>query len=198
MRHTNRRSRYTRKKYSSFGLSFTKDFIVRQGGCPVFYIPLEANVRCTDKDASPQELIQSIIEGDPEARGNNMEKLGRLMQKLAANPLANNISKRQYFDRMMRQYHTFINSVRASIPTERHMLMELTHFLDFHMFSYIKFYDHTYADDHDDNYYLEREWRVVGNVRFSLTDVETIFIPKFFAQRFRADCPSYYSQLIFI
>ena len=76
--------------------------------------------------------------------------------------------------------------------------MELTYFLDFHVFSYVKFYDHTYADDHDDNYYLEREWRVVGNVKFSLTDVETIFIPKLFAQRFRADCPLYNSQLLFI
>ena len=76
--------------------------------------------------------------------------------------------------------------------------MELEHFLNFHIFSYIKFYDHTYADDHDDNYYLEREWRVVGNVNFSIEDIETIFMPKAFAKRFRADFPSYNSQLVFV
>jgi len=88
------------------------------------------------------------------------------------------------------------NHGTPGVPDEHDRLMELTRFLDFHIFSYIKFFDHTCADDHTDNYYLEREWRVVGNVNFSIEDIETIFMPKAFARRFRADFPLYSAQLV--
>ena len=90
------------------------------------------------------------------------------------------------------------NSQTPGVPKEHKRLMELERFISFHIFSYIKFYDHSFADDHDDNFYLEREWRVIGNVKFDLCDIETVFMPKQFSQRFRTDCPAYESQLTFV
>lgn len=174
-------------KYSPFGLSFSKDFIVQQGGCPVFYLPKQANVH-TQKNISPEEQV-------------------RLLQGNEANALYENIGKGQYFDRMTQEYHALIsmfrsmimqNSKSPGVPEEHKRLMELERFMSFHIFSYIKFYDHSYADDHDDNYYLEREWRVIGNVKFGLNDIETVFMPKQYSQRFRADCPAFGSQLTFV
>jgi hypothetical protein len=46
-------------KYSPFGLSFSKDFVVKHGGCPVFYVPLPANV-LAPKDVTPEERIQLL------------------------------------------------------------------------------------------------------------------------------------------
>ena len=174
-------------KYSPFGLSFSKDFIVRQGGCPVFYVPLQTAVR-SSRDVPPEELMRLLQESRPEA-------------------LYEDISKRDYLDRMMGEYIALIGTFRSwiienrsapGVPDEHRRLMELERFLSFHIFSYIKFYDHTCADDHDDNYYLEREWRVVGNVNFSIEDIETIFMPKVFSKRFREDFPSYCSQFVFV
>ena len=173
-------------KYSPFGLSFSKDFLVKQGGCPVFYIPLQANVRII-KDVSPEELLQLLKEGDV--------------------PSFVDIGKGDYFDRMMMGYHSFVNLFRKlimdnrqqpGVPQEHQTLMKLTQFLDFYILSYIKFYDHTSAEEHDDNYYLEREWRIVGNLHFAMTDIETVFMSKEYAPRFREDCPEYNSQLIFV
>lgn len=174
-------------KYSPFGLSFSKDFIVQHGGCPVFYIPLQTAVRI-GRDVPPEELM-------------------RLLPEQRLNALFEDISKREYLDRMMVEYFSLIGTFRnwivknrstIGVSGEHQRLMELERFFGFHIFSYIKFYDHTYADDHDDNYYLEREWRVVGNVNFSIEDIETVFMPKEFSKRFRADFPSYSAQLFFV
>lgn len=161
-------------KYSPFGLSFSKDFLVEQGGCPVFYIPLQANARLM-KDVSPKKF--------------------------------DDIGKGDYFDRMMLEYHFFVKLFcnlimdkrqQPGVPEELQRFMKLTQFLNFHIFSYIKFYDHNSAEEQDDNYYLEREWRIVGNLHFAITDIQTVFIPTDYAPRFREDCPHYNSQLIFV
>ena len=174
-------------KYSPFGLSFRKEFIIHQGGCPVFYLPKQSNVH-TQKDLTQEKEMHLLQENDAEA-------------------LYENIGKGQYFDRMTQEYHALMrmfqelimqNSQTPGVPKEHRRLMELERFISFHIFSYIKFYDHSYADDHDDNYYLEREWRVIGNVKFDLGDIETVFMPKQFYKRFRTDCPAYESQLIFV
>lgn len=174
-------------KYSPFALSFSKDFIVQQGGCPVFYLPKQARVHAHHKELSPEEKMRLFQEGGVDA-------------------LYENIGKGQYFDRMTQEYSALMKMFRSMImknsqsqvPEEHRRLMELESFISFHIFSYIKFYDHSCEEDHDDNYYLEREWRVIGNVKFDLNDIETVFMPKRYSQRFRADFPSYESQVIFV
>lgn len=174
-------------KYSPLGLSFNKDFVVKQGGCPVFYLPLQAKVQIR-KEASPEEMM-------------------RLLKEDGSDALFENIGKGQYFDRMTHEFGELMkifqklimeNSQSPGVPKEHIRLMELESFISFHIFSYIKFYDHSLTDDHADNYYLEREWRVVGNVEFDLNDVETVFMPKQYSQRFKTDCPLYRGHLVFI
>jgi hypothetical protein len=45
---------------------------------------------------------------------------------------------------------------------------------------------------------MEREWRVVGNVQFTLDDVEAVFLPRKFSPRFRSDLPGYAGQVLFL
>ena len=52
--------------------------------------------------------------------------------------------------------------------------------------------------DDDANYYMEREWRVGGNISFQLGDVARVFFPSSYAVRFRADLPTYIGQITFI
>lgn len=89
------------------------------------------------------------------------------------------------------------DAVRDAICYDQH-LSELQRFLDFHIFSYLKFFNHSYPDSHKENYYFEREWRVVGNVQFKIEDVKRVFIPGKCAKQFRQDCPQYYGQLSFL
>ena len=175
------------KKYSRFGLSFDKDFIIKQGGKPLYYVP----------------------------------KLGRNFH------IGSGKSNSQYFNDMTKHYHNVIKILLSEIAERHHsyahrlpplrprgskapktidavlkhypaVIIEIKNFLDFNLFSYIKFFDHNLNDTHRKNYYFEREWRIIGNVKFELKDVKRILIPRDYAKPFRYACPNYYGQISFI
>ena len=50
-------------------------------------------------------------------------------------------------------------------------------FLELNIMSHLKFFDHRLHDEHPENYYLEREWRVSRDVPFDLEDVRRIIVP---------------------
>ena len=52
--------------------------------------------------------------------------------------------------------------------------------------------------DTPDNYYLEREWRLVGNLRFGLGDLRTIVVPRSYAERLATDFPEYSGQRLLL
>lgn len=67
--------------------------------------------------------------------------------------------------------HSFraLMMANRSIPgvrTEVRRLRALLSFLNFRVFSYVKFFDESLKDDDPENFYLERQWCVVGNVNF--------------------------------
>lgn len=64
-----------------------------------------------------------------------------------------------------------------------------------YVFGYIKTFDPALADEHPDNYYMEREWRVIGQVHFRSCDVSRILVPTSFVEQFRLDVPEYEGQV---
>jgi hypothetical protein len=62
---------------------------------------------------------------------------------------------------------------------------------------YIKVFDSGVPDNAMDNYYMEREWRVVGGVRFALEDVSRVILPREYAREFRKRFPEYYGEISF-
>jgi len=131
-------------KYSKFGLSFLKDFIVGKGGSPVLYLPRAA------RDASEIPLDQ-------------------------------------YFDEMVKGYHQFSAAVEnlqdANLLDQ---LLALRRFLDFRIFSFIKFHDHTLSDGDPNNFYMEREWRVNDSVKFTTEDICKIICPRDYEEKVKA------------
>jgi hypothetical protein len=63
--------------------------------------------------------------------------------------------------------------------------------------AYIVFFDSALPDDTKDNYYMEREWRVVGGFEFSIEDVSGIVMPQEYSRAFRNRVPAYCGQLSF-
>ena len=134
-------------KYSRFGLAFEKDFIVKNGGTPVYYMPLKGKA-------------------------------------------SSSISKGQYFDKKLDKFQHYISHlIDIKCLEVRDTMKEIENFLTFHVFSYFKFFDHNLPDDDPSNYYFEREWRVLGNLKFSIKDVTTVFIPINYEARLKHDCP---------
>lgn len=128
-------------------------------------------------------------------------------QNGAVRELYETVSTADYFNRMLAEYREvfriFWDLARQVDPQPGvsglfKRVIDLQRFFDFHIFSYFKFFDHMLDDDHEDNYYFEREWRVVDNVQFSLSDIKTILMPTRFSERFREKYPQYSGQVHFL
>jgi Putative abortive phage resistance protein AbiGi, antitoxin len=162
------------RKYSRFGLAFRKRFLLEKGATPVFYVASDATSR------------ERSLEGGPLS---------------------------DYFDAEVQRFHRFSRMVRdANAPREgREQLtdeaadqdlfllsMRVLRFFTTRVFSFVKFFEARLPPDHERNYYMEREWRVLGAVQFALDDVHRVLIPPEFGERLRDDLPAYRGQVNFL
>lgn len=72
----------------------------------------------------------------------------------------------------------------------------VTQFLDMHVLSHLKFFDPLVPDWHKDNFYMEREWRISGDLKFDLQNVRRVIISEGYGRRFRRDFPHYSGEII--
>lgn len=70
-------------------------------------------------------------------------------------------------------------------------------FLDLSILSYLKFFDHRLFDDHEENYYMEREWRASKDVPFDLNDIQRIIVPPAFSRGLRRAFPDFDGEISF-
>jgi Putative abortive phage resistance protein AbiGi, antitoxin len=143
-------------KYSRFGLSFLKDFLVRKGANPVLYV-------AEDSPALSFRLPESTRD-EPWPR-------------------------RRVFQRNIEELEKYRRKYRGKIP------WHLEYFQDILVFPFIKYFGHSASDEAEANVYMEREWRVIGDVSFTLTDVHRVFMPERYVERFQADLPDYKGKL---
>jgi hypothetical protein len=145
-------------KYSRFGLSFLKRFLIAKGANPVMYVA---------------ENSQALSFRLPESTRDEPWPRGRV------------------FKRNIELLEEYRRENRGKIP------IHLEYFQDILVFPFIKYFDDLAADEDEANVYMEREWRVIGDVKFALVDVHRVFMPEHYAERFRADLPNYKGQLTF-
>jgi hypothetical protein len=150
-------------KYSRFGLSFLKPFLVDKGANPVMYV---ANNSPALALALPHFLTDS-------------ESSERFWPR------------REIFERSIELHWEWGTQVPPQYYlTVNNLLRDL-------VFPFIKFFDDSTSDEDAANVYMEREWRVLGDVKFALSDVHRVFMPQHYAERFRAELPTYVGQLTF-
>jgi hypothetical protein len=145
------------KKYSRFGLSFLKRFLVDKGANPVLYV------------------------------ANNSPALPFGLPGFGDGPWP----RRRVFEGNIQLFQDFHRKMFEEFP------VPLYFFLSMMVFSFIKFFDDSTFDEAEANVYMEREWRVLGDINFALADVHRVFLPERYAERFRADLPTYTGQLTF-
>ena len=156
------------RKYSRFGVAFGKHFLLKKGATPVMYVPGQGR--------------PALLPFHPYGRG--------IVR-------SNNVA----FDEFWRRYHRLRERMkdaeRDGDPELVRLFTDVRAFLDIHVLSHLKFFDPHLDDDDKNNFYMEREWRVMRQVRFGLIDVTRIVLPERFSRRFRRDFPRYNSQVTF-
>jgi hypothetical protein len=163
------------RKYGTFGLSFLKPFLIEKGANPVLYVANNSG----SLNFAPGETLRERYGESP-------------------------IPRRDLFEESIRAYQIFIDKMRfgrSEVPSDSEAFNTLhvwDTFLQNYVFCFIKFFDDTKPDEDPENVYMEREWRVLGNVPFKLEDVYRVFLPPSYAKRFREDLPDYAGQVTFV
>jgi hypothetical protein len=207
-------------KYSKFGLAFKKEFLIDKGACPVFYVANESRVSA-NAVFIPDNFATDLIKA-AQARGwvdralYFSTSVRALLDIFAALDAMCCDEERRFFKggtvlsaaecktrcgQLLGLSAVQISAAESALRGSALATKNIALFRDFliaEVFSFIKCFDAKRTFDDDANYYMEREWRIGNHVNFSLADVSRVFFPSSYAQRFRADLPSYIGQISFI
>lgn len=93
---------------------------------------------------------------------------------------------------------TFDNMHKKFMKIRKDLGEELRNFLYVYFFSCLIFFDHNLSDEHEENYYFEREWRIFNRLKFKVKNIKRILLPEEYAKQFRKDFPKYYGQVTFL
>ena len=180
------------QKYGPFGIAFPKAILVERGANPVFYVANPSKIH----NRFSSDFIAAIMRDPTKIDYDRVRaSVDQKMERGAA------------FDRAVPEWHRLVEMLRdllmrtnpsPGVHPEAHKLHDLTLFMEFEVFSLIKCFDPNLDESHHENFYMEREWRVVGNVPFTLADLSRVHVPEEFGHRLRADVPDYAGQVHFL
>jgi hypothetical protein len=156
-------------KYGMFGISFDRRFLIRKKARPVFYHPLQAPGPNTDW-SSPHST--TLLEDWICAAESFLEQIARpMMSNVMFQPLG--------------VVHTNPNNAAWAMDD----------FLTDGFFAFLKVFDGHLAEDAPENFYMEREWRIRGYLRFQPDDVVSIVVHRDFIKRLASTAPEYAGRI---
>jgi hypothetical protein len=161
-------------KYGRFGLSFSKLFLVKQGASPVMYVPTPGAFRLKLEERHRKSGELFYEEEKNGTRAQAFDSLYELHNRLGL------LRHRELEGAMTNAPdHDVVDGVVRDLRT---MLFYQTG-IEATLFGYLKFYDPALPLDHPDNYYMEREWRVNGRVKFAVSDLQRVLVPPEYIER---------------
>ena len=174
-------------KYSPFGIAYSKPFMVSKGASPVFYVAMNAPA-VTKPPMSREAYFNEMIElWDRALKVKFMNPIQGALQGISV-PRPGEPSRSLAADEV---------PVLIQAMNDMQHYFGLAEFIERHIFCYMKCFDASLPDDHLNNFYMEREWRIIGNVSFQMSDVTRLFMPRRFAASFRDRFPEYNGELYF-
>lgn len=155
------------KKYGKFGLSFKREFLIKFGARPVMYFPL-SNFDLGSPNG--KELIMDI-----EATYKGFQN-----QVIFKNPSLSDMPGR---------------TLAKAPENEDQAISQINNMIAKDFIAFIKPFDSHLHDDHPDNFYMEREWRKFGNLKFTPRDIENIIVAKDYSSHLQRAFPYYEGKI---
>jgi hypothetical protein len=162
------------KKYSRFGLAFPKPFLLTRGATPVFYI---ANDAMVEYQPSVDWAAQTMPPG-------------QYSREFFLNSLIS-----AFYAKRLEALFLLVKQDQENTPVEEKLnppiaklLMDievLMRGIDREFLSYCVPFRASRPADEMDNFYMEREWRALNDIRFAISDVRRVILPEKWAKPFR-------------
>ncbi|HXA17974.1 MAG TPA: abortive infection system antitoxin AbiGi family protein [Thermoanaerobaculia bacterium] len=181
-------------KYNRFGIAFARSFLVRQGACPVFYVARSAatSMRLVG-DTGPYANFY-LDDTYPSLFGEGMTR-GRLFTDMALRILEAIESVGADTQHQLHQYKRGVTDPQVPrLSMYRSLDLPITLFA--YLFGYMKFFDPELPGEHPDNFYMEREWRVLGQVSFGMSDIARVFVPPEYVSRLKETVTEYTGSIL--
>ena len=153
--------------YGPFGISVLKPHAIMHGCRPVIYWPTRHDDRFGVTGTTVLEDVWAVYDS--------------LTEHLAQVPEAER-----------RDLERHLGSRLTSLPKAADALHGL---FARELLSFLKFYDSELQDDDKNNFYMEREWRRLGNLKFKPQHVGCLVVPDHFVDRAIASFPQYASRV---
>lgn len=180
-------------KYSKFGMGFEKQFIASQGAHPVMYVPVNYPIAERSAksiiDKTPNRYFPQLLLETTNTLPLSIFTLGmtdlnaakEVLYSVGGGGMENTFDIQIRDDFFSRNFIPHYYAIISAVGT---------------LMAYVKLFDATLPDDHIDNYYMEREWRSLNNISFSLNNIKTIYLPSTeFKERFLNEFPEYTGRI---
>lgn len=167
-------------KYGRFGLAFSKLFLTARGACPVMYIPKPGSFEMTLREyhsTSGRMQYEEPRTGDRAALFDDIFKFHNQLLYTRYLILEQGVPRAK----STHGVDEIVKKLRTALFYQTGM--------EAFIFGNLKFFDPNLPSDHIDNYYLEREWRVAGKVRFLREDIQRLLVSPDFVDQARRDFP---------
>ena len=177
-------------KYSKFGIGFDKAFITKCGARPVMYVPKNAKIPVdpgSDFPETPMEYYLQLFR-----QSTSMMLLFSLLNQT--------YDFRILLSKLIQNNPTLSSTLTVLDPITAQKFGEgKTHQMLFNeemawktQFEYIKIFDETLPEDDPDNYYMERVWRCIHDIKFGLSDIKKIYLKsERYKEKFVEHFPAY-------
>ncbi len=163
------------QKYGKFGISFSKEFLIQKGASPVIYIPEQAITRESVLFRGEQKFL---------------DEQNRSYKKIKDNSQEATLKKIDYFDAVVSHYikdESIHTRQYVSKDKSKKELMGFYTFIMRHFFCQIKWFNDSLPEDDPSNFYMEREWRCIGDIAFKEEDIQEVFVHPDYLQRLKKE-----------
>ena len=184
-------------KYSQFGIGFKKTFLSENGTRPVMYVPLSTQIKeVIDSNIPKNSPIEYYLYLNKIAinlipllmMANGYNPFHKQIVHHATNdndikPLLNLLDTEMYSDFLQGSEYKLLFNTMSALLTQC---------------AYVKIFDESLKEDDLNNYYMEREWRSLKSVNFTMADIQKIYLPsKIYKDKFMKIFPNYAGEFWF-
>lgn len=155
------------KKYGRFALSLPKDMLIKYGARPVMYIPMRDDDWAGIGGGTLLSDLEAVFKGYHEHVSSKLTDTNTV----------------------------FSRSLGKAPDTENGAIKAMENVFVKNFLAYIKPFNSHLDESHPDNFYMEREWRKYGNMKFSPDDVRGVIVAEGFRSRMIDAYPNYSDRI---
>lgn len=149
-------------KYGKFGIGFPRSRLTRYDARPVMYIPMRSDDWASPNGRALLRDIEAAVKGFNES----------VVETLAEETL-----EHRRLGEVPSTHEGAISAVESVLHKD--------------FLAFIKPFNSELPHNNPDNFYMEREWRKYGNMKFEVADISRVVVAKGFKGQALADFPAY-------